>query len=380
MSIRIVHVIDGLGSGGAERLLTIYATELHRKGHDVHIVVLNDRNGNPERTNIEAAGIPTSLIPVGKLRNFCQIWRFFSELKALKPDIVHAHLQFSSILCSLFGRFNGVPSVATVHTLEGPELANRDGLRRWLMYKTLATFCDRVICLSNAAEAFARANGLAGAQIDVLPNGIDLSAFERTSASERRDLRSALGIPEHAPLIISVAVLRPPKGMDRLIRAMPAICKGVDGARLLIVGDGPERERLVALAAELGVADSITFTGQRPDVPALMSLADVFVLPTLDDAQPTVVMEAMASRLPVIATTVGGLPDMIEHSVDGVLVPPDDVAALEAAVSEMLTDFTKRAEFAAAGRATVEEKFSLDRQVARLTELYETLLREAKRR
>ncbi len=379
MSVRIVHVIDGLGSGGAERLLTVYATKLHRIGHDVHIVVLNDRNGNPEQKNIHAAGIPTSLVPVGKLRNFSEIRNFFSELKALKPDVVHGHLQFSSILCSLFGWRRAVPSVATVHTLEGPEMANRDGLRRWLMYKILERFCDRVICLSKTAEAFVRKNGLARARIEVLPNGIDLAVFEPRSTSERHALRATLEIPEGVPLILAVAVLRPPKGIDRLIRALPTICETIDDAQLLIVGDGPERGRLEQLATDIGIRDRVTFTGQRADVPDLMSIADVFVLPTLDDAQPTVVMEAMASRLPVIASRVGGIPDMIADGVDGLLVPPDDVAALEAAVSSILSDPARQADVAAAGRATVEEKFSLDRQVERLTGLYEELLEDSKR-
>lgn len=370
----VVHVIDGLGAGGAEQLLCAYAPHLRALGKPVSVLVLSDRNGNPRAHTLREAGIPVRLVPVDKLRRLDQISTFVRALRAERPMLVHAHLEFSSLLSAATRRLHGAPVVATLHTLETPTLANRDGMRRLVMHKALDRCADRVLCLSVAAKTLMRQNGLAHAPIDVIPNGIDIEAFRPAQPATRAAVRRELGLSPDAPVILTVAVLRPAKGIDRLVTALAAVRQHHPDVELLVVGDGPQLAALQRQAAEEGVADCVRFTGFRSDIAAIMGAADVFVLPTLDDAQPTVVMEAMACGVPVIASAVGGIPEMMQDDDAGILVPPNDVVALAEALGALLADPARRQRMSAAARRTAVLRFSLERQAARLNALYDDLI------
>jgi glycosyltransferase involved in cell wall biosynthesis len=171
-------------------------------------------------------------------------------------------------------------------------------------------------------------------------------------------------------VVITVAVLRPPKGIDRLIRAMAQLADTDPALTLLIVGDGDERATLEGLAAKLGISDRVIFAGFRDDVHALLQVAELFVLPTLWEALPTVLMEAMAAGLPIVASNVGGIPDMVRDGVEGVLVEKDNVPALADAIQIIMGDETLRSAMARAARARVEAEFSLPIQAGKLADLY----------
>jgi glycosyltransferase involved in cell wall biosynthesis len=371
---RIVQVIDGLGRGGAEQLLVAYSTELKRTGYDVQVVVLQVKDGNPQAERLQAAGIPVTLQRVDKLRRVDQLWSAVRAIRALKPDVVHAHLQFANIAAGLSRLALGVPAVATLHTIEHPSGMDRSSRRLWLMNRILATSVDRVICLSRASAEAARRNGLARARLEILGNGIDLSIFDRPPRQSRAELRDQFRIARDAPLIITVAVLRREKGVDRLVAAMPSLKSRCPDVQLLVVGDGPIFSALQSQVSALDLEDSIHLAGFRDDVPDLMRASDIFVLPTLGDALPTVVMEAMAARLPVVASDVGGLSDMVTQGVEGALVPPDDVPALAAAIDRLLLDADARSQAGEAARLRAERDFSLQEQVRRLAEIYEDLI------
>ncbi|MDP4032962.1 MAG: glycosyltransferase family 4 protein [Pseudorhodobacter sp.] len=375
-----MHLIDGLGRGGAEQLLVAYAPELKRIGYDVQVVVFQEKDGNLQAARLRSAGIAVTLLRIDKLKRVDQLWRAVRGLRLMRPDLVHAHLQFASITAGLARRLLGVPAVATLHTLEHPTGLDRSSWRLWLMNRALATSVDRVICLSRASAEAARRIGLGEAQLEILGNGIDLRPYDAPPVLGRAAARARFGIAQDAPLILTVAVLRPEKGIDRLVAAMPAICSACPDVHLLVVGDGPQFAPLQAQIAGLRLGEAVTLTGFRDDVPDLMRSADIFVLPTLGDALPTVVMEAMAARLPVVASDVGGLSDMIIHGVEGVLVPPDDVPALAAAVLGLLLDGRARAQMGLAARSRAERDFTLQGQVARLAEIYEQLIADKRAR
>ncbi|WP_127901682.1 glycosyltransferase [Solirhodobacter olei] len=369
----IRHVIDGLGHGGAERLLAATLPRLAAQGFSVDVVSLQDRDGSTMRAPLEAAGIPVRQIEVTKLRNLRQVARFLRAMQADRPALLHAHLEFSTLLGAAAGRLLHLPTVTTLHTLEAPGLASRRDLRRWLMYRAMALGMDRVLCLTAANASAVRAGGLARAPIEVLPNGVEMALFDAPPATGRTALRAALSIPPGAPLVLTVCVLRPLKGVDRLLKAFSAVLAQLPDAHLLVVGDGPERAALETLARNLGLGPRLRFTGHRADVADLMRAADLFVLPTLFDAQPTVVMEAMAARLPVVASRTGGIPDMVDDR-SGLLVPRDDPAALAAAIAALLADPARARALGEAGRARAEAEFSIDRQISRLGALYDRLI------
>ena len=365
----VVHIIDGLGRGGAERLLTLYAPELQQQGFRVEVVVLKVKDGNPEAARLTEAGIGVHFVPLGKLRNLRQISAALQRISSLRPTVIHTHLEAATFLGGLARLWLRVPVISTLHTLEHPDGLNRHSARRWVVNRLLTGVYDRVICLSDAILNMARKNGLPRAPLVALANGIPLPARDLP----RKGLRSPLGIPANVPLIITVAVLRPLKGIDYLIAAMPAIRETVADAHLLIVGDGPERGPLEAAARSFGLEQAITFAGYREDVADLLREADVFVLPTLWDALPTVVIEAMAASLPIVASSVGGLPDMVRDGVEGRLVAPKDVAALASSVTSILADPAQRVSLGKNARQRAESEFSLEGQVARLATIYSTV-------
>lgn len=370
----VVHVIDGLGRGGAEHLLTSMAPELQRQGFDVRVVVLQDREGNPAAEKLRDRGISVELLALDKLRRIGQFSRAIRRLRDMKPDVIHAHLEAATILTGVARVVLGVPVVATLHTLEHPERFSRASARLWVRDRFLINVFDRVICLSSALEAEARQHGLANARVTSISNGIDVQQFERMPVEAARAMRTEFGIPETAALVITVAVLRQQKGIDRLIRAMQRVRASITDVHLLVIGDGEDRQRLENLSEELGLCDAVTFAGFREDVAGLLGGADLFVLPTLWDALPTVLIEAMAAHLPIVASNVGGIPDMVRDGVEGLLVPTDDDEALATAISQIMSDAALREDMALAARLRAETAFSLPNQVGKVAALYREVI------
>jgi glycosyltransferase involved in cell wall biosynthesis len=366
-------MIDSLGRGGAEHLLATYAPELNSQGVSVRVVVLQERDGNPATAGLQAEGVPVELIPLDKLRRIDQVRSAIRRLRVLGPDVIHAHLEASTVLGGIAGLVLRVPTVATLHTREYPERFDRASARLWLRNQLLIAAYDRVICLSGRLEQDARSHGLGRASLTSIGNGIDVGQFDRTNRRPAPQIRAELGIPSSAQLIVSVSVLRAQKGINRLLHAMVEARAAMPDLHLLIVGDGDERGHLERQSRNLGLSDAVTFAGFRNDIADLLSAGDLFVLPTLWDALPTVVMEAMAAGLPVVASRVGGLPDMVQDGVEGVLVSTDNEVELVSAICSILGDDGLHQDMAAAARRRAESEFSLEGQVAKLATLYRNL-------
>jgi len=282
-------------------------------------------------------------------------------------------LEFSNTLGAPAASRRDIPVVGTLHTLEEPAPWSRAGLRMRLMARSLRRHADLVVAVSEHARFHHLEHlRLHPARVMTIHNGIDVAAF-RNGGADRAVVRSELGIPAGASLIVVVAVLRPPKGIDRLLRALPDVIEAVPAAHCLIVGDGEARPGLERLAADRGIADRVTFSGARADVPRMLAAADLFVLPSLTEALPTVVAEAMAAGLPVVATRVGGTPEMVDAST-GVLVEPGDIPGLGKAIVQVLGDPTDAASRGKRGRAVAAERFDLATQAARLVDEYRRLI------
>ncbi|AXI47278.1 hypothetical protein C1J03_15430 [Sulfitobacter sp. SK012] len=371
---RIIHMIDGLGHGGAERLMTPILSGLAKVGYDVQVIALQNKDGNQEAERLKDHGVPVRSLPIDKLKRADQIAAALWALRADKPGLIHAHLQFSIILSGLARCTLGIPSVVTLHTDQSGTGFDRETLRFGLSNAFMNRCCDRVICLTEASKRHAVAQGLDRAPLAVLPNGIDLAPYGAAPLHVRAALRHRLGLAEDDTVLISVAVLRPEKGLDRLIAALDRLVITHPRLKLVIVGDGAQKEALLRQIARAGLENRVLMTGYRTDIPDLLAIADVFVLPTLADALPTVVIEAMASRLPVIASNVGGLPEMIGDD-EGQLVPPDNVPALADAIAGVLRDDPTRLAMGARALDRAQIEFSIETQVARLSALYDTLMK-----
>jgi glycosyltransferase involved in cell wall biosynthesis len=193
---------------------------------------------------------------------------------------------------------------------------------------------------------------------------------------DRRQKRESLGLPSDAFVVGSVGRLVPQKGYDTLLAAIPAVLAECPRARFVLVGAGAQREALVEQARALGVADALTLTGARPDVAELLRTFDLFVSPSRYEGLPTVVLEAIASGAPVVATRVSGNSELIEDGVSGLLVPPEDPPALAQAILRMANGAAPAAEMAARALERAQASYSLDSVAARYADFYESLMGE----
>jgi glycosyltransferase involved in cell wall biosynthesis len=236
---------------------------------------------------------------------------------------------------------------------------------------------DRLIVPSAAIARKVAAEGREGARFAVVPNGVDLSRF--SSPVPPCALRREHGISADAPLIGVVARLEAEKGHTHLIAAMPEVLRAVPGAWLAIVGEGSEADALRAQARGLGPPASgrILFTGRREDISAITADLTVAVLPSLREAQGISLLEAMARRIPVVASDVGGIPEVVTNEMDGLLVPAADPPALGHAIARLLRDPELRRRLGEAGYRTVAERFSIDAQVRRIEAVYDEELARA---
>jgi glycosyltransferase involved in cell wall biosynthesis len=372
---RLVMLIDSLGLGGAERLLVTYLQHIDTTQFEPRVCALNVRDDNPAAVDIQRLGIPVDLVSIPKLQDLTGLPRLVRYLRQQQADLVHTQLQFADALGSIAAKILRIPTVSTLHTRQGPARSRSSLWRRQFTWWAQRHFCDQVIAVSeDARQHYLELGHLSPGQVMTLYNGIDLSHFTCPDEARRLAQRQALGIPPRAPLLITVAVLRPAKGIQYLIETLPPILKAVPDVHYLVVGSGEHEAALKAATQQHGVAERVIFTGARKDIPDLLALSDIFVLPTLDEALPTVLAEAMAAQKPIIASRVGGVPEMVEHGRNGLLVPPGDPVRLAEACLQILQNSDQARKMGQAGREIVEQRFNIRRQAQQLSELYQGLL------
>ena len=196
----------------------------------------------------------------------------------------------------------------------------------------------------------------------------------RRFALEREQSRAELGLPREAVVFVAVASLKPAKRLDALLRAASTVLRDHD--RLVLVGDGPDRESLASLALDLGIEDRVVFAGLRDDVARVLRASDVLVLPSRTGTEtfPNVVLEAMATGLAVITTDMGSVREMVEHERSALVVPREDEAALRAAIERLSRDAEMRSALGARGRSIVDARFRIESMCASREALFEELL------
>jgi glycosyltransferase involved in cell wall biosynthesis len=253
--------------------------------------------------------------------------------------------------------------ISTVHSSRVRCADDRQALRQ------LTPLMDRLIVVSKAIEQKIREEGRAGAPVSLIYNGVDLQRYNHQQPC--CTLHEDYAIPEASPIVGVVARLEAEKGHRTLIEAWPIVLASHPEAWLLIVGEGSERDSLEAQAASLGICDRVVFTGRREDVPAVTAALDVSVLPSYREAQGLSVLEAMALSRPVVASEVGGIPEMIENGVSGLLVPPNDPVALAGAIVRLLSDHPYADMIAKRGHDLVHDRFCIELMVDAIETLYD---------
>ena len=375
MKKRLLWMIDSLGPGGAENLMPTILGNINKDKFTQRVCVLQIRQGNPIGEKIKKMGFPVDFVPVPNLRNPKNIPRILNYLRQHNPNIVHTQLEFSNTLGNLAAKILKIPSVSTLHTQDKTPRNDRAYWRHLLMWASLRHCADRVISVSNSARKQQIQEGkLSPSQIITIYNGINLSPFSPENHLYSQELKAQLNIPPEGFVIISVAVLREAKGIQYMLKALPAIISKMPNTYYLVVGDGEYMQTLQQQAKSLKIEKYIRFAGFRNDIAELLAMSNLFAHPTLTDALPTVLIEAMAAQKPLVASAVGGVPEILHDEINGFLVPPANVDKLTDACLFLMKNQAQATRMAAAGSIIAQEKFSISKQVQNLETLYEELI------
>ena len=369
--VRVASFIDNMGIGGTELNALRTAERLRRDA--VELTVVTMRPAGPLAEAYAALGIEVVPVQVQGLlsasggRAVLQLARW---LRQRRIDVVHSHDLYSNVLAAAATRLAWTPALITSRRWwqSLPHLDGRYGLANRLAYR-LST---RVLANSPAVATALRAEGVPSSRIVVVSNFVEDAAFAPLPEAERASRLEALGVPSTGALVLGcVARLDGVKDHATLLRAFARLRADVPRAHLLLIGDGPEREALTALANELGVRETVHFAGTRREAAVNNhALFDVSVLASRSEGFPNTLVEAMAAARPVVATAVGGSVDAVVPERTGLLVPPGDADALSAAMRTLATSDERRAAMGRAGRERAWETYRADGIVRQVEALY----------
>lgn len=364
MPRRILHFITELEVGGAERLLVSVLPRLDRTKFEVSVAYMH---GDDLRPELERAGIRVTRLKSRSKFDLAAFSQLTQLLRDERIEILHTHLIQADILGYFAARRAKVPViVSTKHNTNyfqshGAWLPPVDGFVNRRL--------TRIIAVSEAVKSFyVTTQKLAADRIEVIHNGIDLAAFQQAVPVSTE----VLGAKPSEKIVCCVGSLKEKKGHAVLLRAWPDVISRRSDARLVLVGDGPLRDELHEAANHSGVRETIRFLGNRADVPAILRASNVFVLPSLWEGFGIAVVEAMAAGVPVVASRVDGVCEIIRDGQDGVLVTPYDSEKLAQAIVELLND-GERAKNLVASAGKRAEEFSINTTVQRLQALYESV-------
>jgi glycosyltransferase involved in cell wall biosynthesis len=377
---RLLQIIPTLDRSGAEKQLTLLATRLPRPEFETHVCALT-RSG-PYENDLRAAGVEVTVIGKSGKLDPAAFLNLKRHIGALRPDLVHCWLFAANSYGRAAALAAGVPRIVAGERCVDPwkrwhELA----IDRWLARRTQA-----IVVNSSGVRDFYVRHGLPAEKFVVIPNGIVSTGASSSGAmphgvtspdsarDHRADVLAELQLPRDARLIGAVGRLWPQKRMKDLIWACDLLKVIRDDTHLLIIGDGPHRDRLERYRRQVRIEDKVHFLGHRADVSRLMPHFDVLWLASEYEGLPNVVMEAMAAGVPVVATDISGNRDLVLPGQTGFLVPVGDRAAFARQTRKLLEDAGLAQRLGAAGRERISTEFSAERMVERHATLYRDLL------
>jgi glycosyltransferase involved in cell wall biosynthesis len=366
---RVLALTVGLGLGGAERLLLLSAPRLRARGFDVRVGAF--KSGGALVPAFEAAGVPVVSFDARHRGDAPALVRLFRYLRREKIDLLHAHLFYANVAARLVGRLASVPVVLASHHDTDVWM----GPHHRLVERITAPLCDRVVACSEAVRRFAiEHHRLPAARVTTIANAIDAAQIPFGPAA-RAHARALLGAAPGDRLAGTLGRLdEPKKGLRVFLAAAARVAASDPRGRFVLIGDGPARAGLESMAAALGIADTVRFVGARTDAATLLPGLDLLVQPSLWEGFGLSALEGMAAGLPVVASRVGGVPEVVRDGVDGLLVPPGDVPRLAAAMADLLADADRAAALGRAARERALSQFPVDRLVRETASLYRTLL------
>ncbi len=365
-------LIKGLGLGGAEQLLALAAPHVDRSRFDYEAAFLVPSK-DALVGDLEKAGVRTTCLNQTSPFDPGIIGRIARFLRERSVDLLHVHLPYTGVVGRVGARLAGVPCVVyTEHNVQEcyhpiTRLANQLTIR----------LCDVTIAVSEEIrESLLRRPLARGARVLTIRNGVDTEGL-KLAARIGPDVREEFSIARDRLVVGTVSGFRAEKRLDLWVEAARLIAEVEPRSVFILVGDGPLRPRVMALAERLGLGSHITFTGLRRDVPRLVAAFDIFMMSSLYEGLPVAVLEAMALGKPVVATRVGGLPGVVNDGQHGFLVEAGDSAALAAKALVLLGDPDLRRTMGGAGQARIQEYFSVQQMVHVTEQVYADVLTAA---
>ena len=369
--LRVMHVVPDLGLGGITQVVAALAQETDRDRFDVEVLALN--SGGEWLEAFDGMGVPVTVL--GKeagFRNHLAFRRVAEVLRLRRIDVLHTHNTQAMMDGTLGAWAAGVRT--TIHTDHARPFPDK---RRYMLAEhVLSYLAYRMVGVSeHTTENLRRYERIPRGKLVTIPNGIQRERFE--SGTTRSDVLASWGIPESSVVVGTAARLVPQKRLHDLLKAGAILAPRFPELQLILVGDGPLRPELEALAEELGITERTHFLGLRTDMVDVLRGFDVFALTSAWEGLPMAVLEAMAAGLVVVATDVGGVAAAIDHRVHGLLTRPGDPEAFAGALGDLLADPSLRARLAKAGWQRVGEDLSARTMARRYERLYRRLPLEA---
>lgn len=361
--INLLHLKTSANIGGAEVMLTYWPKYLNKERFNQFVIFAE---AGPLVKIIGNLGLPVECIADFKgLKGIIRLPGLVSFIRNNKIDLIHAHGARVNLWGSIASLMTGVPIIATEH-----------GIDLWRGRKHIFNMLDRLsakvnklrVGVSPAVCEMLKAHGIGHDKVVCINNGIDVERFNISIDVNAK--KRELGIPIDARVIGTVGRLVEQKGHRYLLEAAKIVLKELSDTRFIIVGDGQLRYELEEQALSLGIKEEVIFTGQRDDIPELMAIMDIFVLPSITEGLPLVLLEAMAARKPVVASSVSGIPYVIEADINGLLVPAQDIKSLSDKIICLLKDGHKAESLASQGLRTVTDKYNARDMVAKYESVY----------
>ncbi len=363
--MKILHIISSGGMYGAEAVILNMSRTLNEKGHGSVLGVFSN-SSNPNTQLHEGAakeGIESHLIPCKGQVDRTVLTSIRELASRTKADVIHAHGYKADIYVYSAMRKGRVPLVSTCHNwLDNDSFVFLYGVADRFVLRNYAA----VVAVSDEVKQRLLNAGVRKEKIHLVRNGIDLRPFDNARPSLRGD-----SIGDSALIVGLVGRLSREKGVDLFIRAAAHVLVEFPRVRFLVIGEGPDRDKLELLIDELKIRESVQILGRRNDMPAVYASLDMMVSASRQEGLPMAILEGMANRLPLVATAVGEVPTVVLNGQTGVLVAAESVEGIATGILELLQDPERRRIFGAAARQLVEEEFSAERMTSDYLRVYE---------
>lgn len=365
--MKIAHVLDNLCVGGMERIVVDLAKQQKQSGHVVEVYTIYGEG--PLAAELRLSGIPVHVFDKTGGFNFNFLFSLRNAFKRGHFNVIHTHNHSAGFYGTIAGRMAGIKKI--INTRHG--MGNfHNSSKQDLLFKFSAMFMDDVVCVcQKAKDRFDELKVASPNKIRVVYNGINLDKFLKVDPDDALSVRNEFHIPVTEKIIGIVARLDPAKDMSTLLRAFKIVAERKSDVRLMVVGDGKERDLLKNLSKELGIEGRVVFTGVRQDVSRFLNAFDLFVLPSVSEGMSLTLIEAMAARKPVIATDVGGNPEVIINELTGTIIEPGNSKVLAETILRYLDSPSQAMTYAHNAQKRAISIFGIDRMTEEYQKLYE---------